>query len=196
MKIAITALIAVLIGFLVGLLTFRQMHFSKKKGKNGWNEGGITQESRFINLFYCPSSGHMVAQFCNSSNLQSLYVRHDSESLYRKVPKDSPDLSYDDPVVADSTKSLFFNIMKSDPPNGMNWEMVAKLDLSTNHISPILTGKDQKEETFWISRLYRMTPDEDKLVCSAFIDGDYWLCYLTPNNKQLEKITLLKHTFF
>ena len=196
MKIAIALIIAIVIGFFTGLLTFRHFHFSKMIGKNGWNVDGVTQESQFCGLNYCPSSGHVVAQFRNSSNQKSFYVKHKSESSYHKIQKQSDDLSYENPVVADSSKTLFFNVMKSVSSDAMNWNMVTKLDLVTNQVSPVFTEADHKGDNLWISSLYGMSSDGSKLLCSAFLDGKFWLCYLDPNSKQLERISVLNNTFF
>ena len=150
------------------MIAFRQFHFSKSSEKHGWNEGGVNGEAQFTNLFYCPTSGHVIAQFC-SANLQSLYVRHHSENLYRKVHKENDKLSYADPIVDNSNASLFFNVMEAASGNAMNWRMVAKLDLKKNEIEPIFSESNYKanSETFWISRLYGMSPDNSKLICSA-----------------------------
>jgi len=181
-----------------------------------WDNLGISGENNFLQLFYEPHSGTLVAHFFRSIGsgygLRSLWTRRVTDGKYVRITPSDGYLSFEDPVLCSSSPHVFTNVMRVEKKDagfdGYEWHSIQRIDVRTGEAEIIAEsgskGFDTGLEKTWISTLHGASADCRELYCSAAIQKkgvgavsptEYYLSRLVIAEGRIERITRLSATF-
>lgn len=181
-----------------------------------WDKLGISGESNFLQLFYDPHSGTLVAHFFrsigNGYGLRSLWKRGVMDDKYVRITPPDSYLSFEDPVICPVSSHVFANVMRVEKKesgfDGYEWHSIQRIDLLTGEAKIIAESGggdfDTGQEKIWISSLHGASSDCRELYCSAAVQKkgegavsptEYYLSRIVIGESRIERITRLSATF-
>lgn len=181
-----------------------------------WDKLGISGESNFLQLFYDPHSGTLVAHFFrsigNGYELRSLWKRGVTDDKYVRITPSNSYLSFEDPVICPISSHVFANVMRVEKKesgfDGYEWHSIQRIDLRTGEAEIIAESGggdfDTGQEKIWISSLHGANADCRELYCSAAVQKkgegavsptEYYLSRIVIGESRIERITRLSATF-
>ncbi len=139
-------------------------------GKGCWDVAGIEGEQEFERLLYNRCSGVIITQFrrraASGVPVSMLYGRSRGGARYAPLFDPNEDLSYEEPASAASAPILICNVLKWDETGGGDWHGVARTDLDTRHVFPLLQERDLpiRDSSFTIQHMHVCMPQSGCLL--------------------------------
>jgi hypothetical protein len=182
----------------------------------GWDVDGIREDS-FRHLCYNAASETLVARFERSvegsRTVSSIYVRARDAIEYTKLFGPDDVTSAETLVTAEAVPVAFFNVL-TRCGTGSNWAFVARADLRTSEVNPVLNpaalarGHEGPAARAWVAKILSASADGASLLCvigrQRSVDDeqpgrlkvDYTVSRVELLSQSVETITLLRNIFF
>lgn len=132
---------------------------------NQWGTIGIPSENRFLGLYYEPESKQFLAHFYkrldDGFGLKSIYARHITDDMYRRITPETDELSYEDIILRPSDCRICVNVFsvhkRGSKITGYEWHSIQEINTDSGEITTVLTTHELPVEPpyskAWISRL-------------------------------------------